>query len=354
MSTFDLFDPPPESLSMVTADYLAALAEHRGRQDLYTRQSPQRLKALRENAIVESSVSSNRIEGVVVEPSRVEAALFGRTAPRDRPEEELRGYRRALDLVHKEGAKLAVSEETILELHRIMRGDVGDAGRYKERTDPIIERYADGRERVRFVPVAAGEAPEAIRRLIGQWGACTRERTVPPPIALAAFNLDFLCIHPFRDGNGRVSRLLLLLMSYHVGFEVGRYISLERLIETDKERYYETLEISSRGWHETRHNPWPFVNFALYTLKGAYREFEGRFERSRIPRGEKTAIVRSAIDAEGGEFTVADLTRVCPGVGVDMIRKVLRDLAAEGVVECIGRGPGAKWRRIAPESGEKT
>jgi hypothetical protein len=181
--------------------------------------------------------------------------------------------------------------------------------------------------------------------LVGLWGQCLRERWVPPLIALAAFNLDFLCVHPFRDGNGRVSRLLLLLQCYHLGLEVGRYISLERLIEENKDRYYETLEESSQSWHEGKHDPWPYVNFVLYTLKTACREFESRLGQIKSPRGAKTELVVSAIGRAGKAFCVADLMRVCPGVSIDLVRHVLKDLSAAGQVKCLGRGQSAEWRR---------
>ncbi|HKA08626.1 MAG TPA: Fic family protein [Gemmataceae bacterium] len=170
----------------------------------------------------------------------------------------------------------------------------------------------------------------------------TRSRIV----ALGAFNLDFLCIHPFRDGNGRTSRLLLLLQCYHLGFEVGRYISLERLIEQSKDRYYETLELSSAGWHEGKHDAWPYINYLLYTLLDASREFERRASEIPSPRVEKPGLVKAAIQREPGPFTVADLQRQCPGVSVDMIRHVLRVLREAGEVKCVARGRNAQWTRL--------
>jgi Fic family protein len=169
---------------------------------------------------------------------------------------------------------------------------------------------------------------------------------VPLAVLTAAFNLDFLCIHPFRDGNGRVSRLLFLLQTYHMGHEVGRYISLERLIEENKERYYETLEISSQRWHEGRHGPWPFINFMLFILGLAHRELERRMAETTAPRGGKTALVQSAVAGFEEEFTLRELRRACPAVSPDMIRRVLRDMRREGRVKCLGRGPGARWRLI--------
>lgn len=194
-----------------------------GKQELFTRQSPQKLKTLREHALIESAVSSNRIEGVEVEASRVTTLVFGSPALRDRDEQEVLGYRSALDLLHRETAAVAMTPEMIKRLHRLTRGDIWDAGEYKQKAEPIIERYPDGRTRVRFMPVEAGAATiAAVVELTDLWSASQRDRLVNPFVAMAAFVLDFLCIHPFRDGNGRVSRLLMLLLCYHAGAEVGR------------------------------------------------------------------------------------------------------------------------------------
>jgi Fic family protein len=152
-------------------------------------------------------------------------------------------------------------------------------------------------------------------------------------------NLDFLCIHPFRDGNGRVSRLLLLLQCYHLGLDVGRYVSLERVIEENKYRYYETLEQSSPDWHDAKHDPWPYINYVLFVLKTAYRESEARAGQVKSPRGAKTALIEAAIEAFPAEFTLGDLERACLGVSRDMIRRVLRDLQKAKRVVCLGRGP---------------
>jgi len=174
---------------------------------------------------------------------------------------------------------------------------------------------------------------------------------LPPLLALAAFNLDFLCIHPFRDGNGRVSRLLLLLQCYHLGFDVGRYISLERIIEENKERYYETLEESSRGWHSGRHDPWPYINYLLYVLRSACREFEDRTGAIPAPRGDKSAAIAAAIRRRKGDFSVAGLLRECPGVSVDLIRHVLKEMKRKGSVVCLGLGRNALWRKAGTRIG---
>lgn len=353
MKTFREILPTLDSIPAGTSWYLADLGEARGKQELFTRQSPQKLKALREHALIESAVSSNRIEGVEIDRSRVGTVIFGRAKLRDRDEEEVRGYREALKLIHEKGAKVPVSEKTILELHRLTRGEIWDAGSYKEKDGDIIEKYPDGSERVRFKPVPAVETKGYMRELLESWDQCLKERWTHPLIAMAAFNLDFLCIHPFRDGNGRVSRLLLLLQCYHLGYEVGRYISIERIIEENKERYYETLEASSGGWHEGRHDPWPYINYILYILKLACREFEDRVGQMKSPKGAKTDLIETAIRAFPGEFTLRELEQRCPGVSRDMIRRVLRDLKKARKIECLGKGPGASWRKrgIIPKKG---
>jgi len=345
MNTLKRFLAGLDSIPTAMSWQLADLGEAKGRQQLFIKQTPQKLKALRENALVESAVSSNRIEGVEVAPDRVKPALFGKPHLRDRSEEELRGYRRALDWIHREGAGLGITETCILELHQLIRAGAADGGRYKEKDSDIIEKYPDGRQRVRFRTVTAKKTPAAVRGLAGDWTRLEGESRVPDLVLMAGFNLDFLCIHPFRGGNGRVSRLLLLLQSYHFGYEVGRYISLERLIEQNKERYYETLEISSRDWHEGKHDPWPYVNFLLFILKEAYREFEDRLGRFGEPRGAKTDVVMASLRGMRGRFRMADLQAACPAVSVDMIRRVLKDLRCDGRVQCLGRGRSAEWER---------
>jgi|APIni6443716594_1056825.scaffolds.fasta_scaffold121081_1 Fic family protein len=345
MKTLRLFSGKFESVPASTSWYLTDLAEARGKQELYTRQSPQRLKTLREHALIESSVSSNRIEGVEVDKSRIATIVFGKPLLRDRDEEEVRGYRQALALIHGQGVALPISEETILRLHRLARGEIWDAGKYKEKDTDIIEKHPNGRSRIRFRTVPAVKTPKHMKELVDIYNDSIDEQRIPPPVLLSAFNLDFLCIHPFRDGNGRVSRLLLLLQSYHLGFEVGRYISLERLIEQNKERYYETLEQSSYRWHEGKHDPWPHINYILFIIKTAYREFESRLGQLQSPRGEKTDLILRAIDRTLSGFRVAELQNECPNVSVDMIRRVLKSLRAREQVECLGRGQNAQWRK---------
>ena len=346
MNTLRLFTAKDFTVPASTSWYLADLGEFRGKEALYTQQSPQRLKTLREHALIESAVSSNRIEGVSLDPARVRDVLVApKPLFRDRDEEEVRGYRDALAWIHGEAAAIPIDDQAVKRLHAMTRGQIWDAGQYKEKDGDIIERYPDGSERVRFRTVAAADTSARMADLILDWRRCQDDGWVPPLIALAAFSLDFLCIHPFRDGNGRVSRLLWLLQSYQFGFEVGRYISLERLAEQNKDRYYETLEKSSQGWHEGNHDPWHYINYVLFIMKTAYREFAERVGETKAPRGAKTDQVLASIQQFPGEFSVAQLEMCCPGVSRDMVRRVLRQRQASGEIECQGRGPAAKWRK---------
>lgn len=345
MMTLKQFISGLETIPATTSWYLADISESKGKQELYAKQSPQRLKSLKEHALIESAVSSNRIEGVEVDNKRIGTIIFGKALLHDRSEEEVRGYREALTLIHSLGPKLPVTEETCKKLHLLTRGEIWDAGKYKEKSSDIIEKRMDGTSSVRFRTVAAKQTDKFMKQLHAAWDDAIKETEMHRVIALAAYNLDFLCIHPFRDGNGRVSRLLLLLHCYHTGIEVGRYISLERLIEQNKERYYETLNLSSKGWHEGKHNPWHYINFVCFIIKSAYKEFEERLGNLPQPRGEKTALVEDAVTSFPGDFSVADIQRKCPGVGIDMIRRVLKDLQKQNVIECLGRGRNAKWHR---------
>jgi Fic family protein len=332
---------------MATAWSLEELGRAVGMQELFTHQSPQKLKVLREHALIESAQSSNRIEGVEVDAARMGTLVFGAPLYRDRNEEEVAGYQKALTLVHKSGASLAVTQETVRTLHALSRGDSWDAGKYKDKAEPIIERRPGQDDCVRFMPVAAGAATEtAMAELVAAYDTLRRGRRISPFALVGGVVLDFLCVHPFRDGNGRVSRLLALLLSYHAGAEVGRYIGLERIVEETKERYYETLHQSSQHWHEGTHNPWPFVNYMLWVLGQAYREFEQRVGETAEPRGAKETLVRQAIAQQARPFRLSDIERACPGVGRDWIQTILQELRQAGELRSIGRGNGARWERL--------
>lgn len=345
MRTLIQLSAEPPMMPTQTTWYLADLGEARGKQELFIHQSPQKLKQLREYALIESAVSSNRIEGVEVDQSRIGTLMFGKSHIQNRDEEEVRGYRDALKWIHERGAKLPISEATIKQLHKLCRGDIWDSGEYKEKDVDIIQTYADGRRRVHFRSTPADQTPEAMAEMVELWERGLREKWVHPLILATALNLDFLCIHPFRDGNGRVSRLLFLLACYHCGIEAGRYISMERIIEQNKERYYEVLELSSQGWHDGKHDPWPTMNFLLYILLQTCKEFEERVGELKSPRGEKTAAVIAAVERQSTIFRVADIQAGCPSVGVDLIRRVLADLQKEGKIKSMGTGRGAQWEK---------
>lgn len=355
MMTLRLFSDMAATIPLASTWLIGELGTALGKQELFTRQSPQKIRVLREHALIESAVSSNRIEGVEVDQKRVGTLMFGSPMLKDRDEEEVRGYRSALDQIHRQGASLPITEANILRLHQLARGEIWDAGKYKQKTEPIIERLSNGQNRVRFMPVEAGPATvAAMAELVTLANDLLSDRRVNPLVAMAGFTLDFLCIHPFRDGNGRVSRLLMLQLAYHAGAEVGRYISLERLIEQNKQRYYETLEQSSKDWHIGRHNPWPFINYVLWILKEAYQEFEQRAGDTAEPLGAKEELVRRAIYRREGNFRVADLERACPGVGRDWIRTILRQMKLAGELRSFGHGAGARWERIGPNKGSDT
>lgn len=341
----NLLNHPPQ-IPMATVWLLGDLAEYKGKQELFTKQSPQKLARLRENAIIESAVASNRIEGVEIDLLRVREVVLGKGALHDRNEQEVRGYQSALAWIHSEGAQLPLSAATILRLHELSHPEGYDSGKYKERDGEIIEKHPDGRVTLRFKPLSAAETPAAIERTCELSDRLIKEQGIPPLIIWAAMNLDFLCVHPFRDGNGRVSRLLLLLSLYQMGFTAGRYISLERIIEQSKARYYETLQQSSQGWHEGKHGLWPYVNYLLFTLKELYAEFERRVGDMAAPRGEKSEIVMEAILRQSGAFRLLDLERDCLGVGRDWIRAILFQLKKDGKISCSGMGKAARWKYL--------
>jgi Fic family protein len=328
-----------------TAWLLGDVAEAKGRQDLYTRQSPQALRALREQALVQSAESSNRIEGVTVQPERLRPLVVGNARPRDRSEEEVQNYRKALDLIHSHAADLPVTPEVLRRLHATAQAGAGDAGEWKRTQNDIVELRPGEAPRLRFRPVAPADTPAAVEELCLSYRHTRDQERLPALVPVAALVLDFLCIHPFRDGNGRVSRLLTLLALYHDGYEVGRYISLERLVEDSREDYYEALRSSPEGWHQGKYDLLPWLNYFLAVLHRAYREFEERAGQVRSPRGAKTGLIVNAIRQTVGPFRIADLRHACPGVSLDLIRRVLKHLKEEGKVECLGRGQQAQWHK---------
>ena len=322
------------------------ISEYKGKQELYTKQAPQVLKTLVEMALIESAESSNRIEGVTVDRERLKPLIIGHSKPRDRSEEEVSGYRKALDLIHKKYDTLRITPDLIKELHRLCRGESWDAGKWKDKDNDIIRKYPDGRVEVIYKPVSAAKTPEAMEQLCLGYRHSIDQLKYPSLYAIACLVLDFLCVHPFRDGNGRVSRLLTLLALYQHGFTVGKYISIERIVEQTKETYYETLNKSSQRWHEAKHDVLPWFNYFLGTIVAAYKEFEERASNASPARGAKTGIVEAAINRQLGEFSISDIEQECPNVSRVMIKKVLSQMRVAQKIKCLGKGKAANWLRM--------
>lgn len=326
-----------------TAWLLGACMEARGKQDLWIRQKPEALAALREQAIVQSAESSNRIEGVTVPAGRLRPLVLGEAKPRDRSEEELAGYRRALDWIFSLKGEVSMTAEVIRRLHALAQGGhSGDAGEFKRRDNEIIEIFPDGGRQVRFVPTPARDTPQAIEALCEQYRRALDADRVPPLLIAATFVFDLLCVHPFRDGNGRVSRLVTTLLLKAHGFEVVRYVSLERLVEERKAEYYDILQSCSEGWHEGKNEIVPWWNYFLGVLRSGYVEFERKVTSADVRPG-KTEFVRRTVLDQIGEFTLADLSLQLPAVSPQLIKKVLAELKSGGQVLLHGRGRGASW-----------
>ena len=322
---------------------LGECMEARGKQDLWIRQKPEVLEVLREQAIIQSAESSNRIEGVTVEANRLRPLVIGRARPRDRSEEELAGYRTALDWIFSRKNPVAITPDVIRRLHALAHGgSSGDAGEWKKRDNDIVEILPNGERSIRFVPVSAKETPASVRLLCERYRVATDEERLPPLLIVATFIFDLLCIHPFRDGNGRVSRLATSLLLEGHGFQVIRYISLERIIEESKEEYYRVLKLCSQGWHEGKNEILPWWNYFLSMLRRAYKELERQVE-SVEARPAKSDLVRRTVLGQVEPFTLADMSAQLPSASPQLIKKVLAEMKNAGQVRLAGRGRGARW-----------
>lgn len=322
---------------------LSVCAEARGLQELWSRTRPELISQMKDSAMIQSAESSNRMEGVEIEKNRLKPLLMGKSKPRDRSEEEVLGYRKALDLIHKK--TLEINPETIKKLHKIAQGGlVSDAGKWKTKDNEIIEFLRSGERKVRFQCTSAKGTPKAIQNLCDNYNQHIGRRQLPDLLVIANFIFDFLCIHPFRDGNGRVSRLLTLACLYQVNFQVGRYISLERIIEDSKIDYYDVLQKSSQNWHTDQHDLLPWWSFFLSHLSTAYQELKDRVELS--PRGDtKTNMVRQLISDQVGEFKISDLLNLAPSLDREIVKKALARMKKERLIKLISSGRNSRWKK---------
>jgi Fic family protein len=337
-----------EPVDIAVASMMAALGRFQGRQELYQHQAPQLLETLHQIAIVESTEASNRIEGITVPADRLKA-LMAQAEPETRPEGEIAGYRDVLARIHTGQVGLPLTPDFILALHADLYTYVpGEGGNWKQQDNIIRQILPDGRDVVRFVPLSADETPDAMKELCQRFSEAWDAEQVDKLLLIDDFVLDFLCIHPFADGNGRLARLLTLLLLYAAGYEVGRYISLERIIEGTKETYYEALLRSSQRWESGNHDLTPWHQYSLGVLVYAYGEFEERVGELFAAPGVKSEMVRVAVAAfsPGHVFTISELSRLCPAVSRATIRRVLNELRDSEQVECLGTGRDAQWRKF--------
>lgn len=326
------------------------LGEYRGKEALFIQQTPQVLESLRQAAIIQSTESSNRIEGIEAPAERIKKLVEHKTTPRNRSEQEIAGYRDALATIHANHANMPFTTGIVLQLHRDLYQFVSQpGGRWKMTDNEITETRADGTRVTRFKPIPAHQTPDAMERLHFLFKEQWENNRVDPLLLIPAYVFDFLCIHPFTDGNGRIARLLTLLLLYQAGFEVGRYISLEHLVEKQREGYYDALYKSSQGWHRGKHSLLPWWEYFLgVMLLTAYREFERRTGELTSAHGAKTEMVMAAIQKLPATFQYADLAKACPNVSRPTIKRVLGRLREEGSVECIKPGRDAVWEKRRP------
>ena len=335
--------PIPHSLLRT----IRLLGEYRGKEALFKQQAPQMLESLRQIAIIQSTESSNRIEGILAPADRIKKLVEQRTTPRNRSEQEIAGYRDALATIHANHPNITFTDGVVLQLHRDLYQFVAQpGGRWKMTDNEISETHADGTKVIRFRPIPAHQTPDAMERLHTLFKKQWDRGEIDPLLLIPAYVFDFLCIHPFTDGNGRMARLLTLLLLYQAGFEVGRYISLEHLIENQREGHYDALYKSSQEWHEGGHILLPWWEYFLgVMLLGAYREFERRTGELTSAYGAKTEMVLAAIEQLPTAFRYADLAQACPGASRPTIKRVLQKLRHEGKVDCVSAGRDAVWEK---------
>ena len=328
--------------------FLVRILEFKEKQENFYCQQPDVLSKLVEVAKIQSTGASNRIEGIHTSDQRLRELKDEHVAPANRDEEETLGYRTVLDTIYESHNYIHISPNVILQLHRDLYkfSPYGFGGAFKSADNIIQESDASGVKRVRFQPVPAYETAASVDALCNTYNEIADRKKAEPLLVDILFILDFLCIHPFNDGNGRMSRLLTLLLLYRHGYMVGKYISIESLIEKTKDSYYATLKQSSEHWHEGKNDIWPFVRYMLGVLLAAYRDFESRVAVISDAKMTKEERIRKFADEKVGLFTKAEIIQSCPDIAATTIEKVLSEMKREGIIKTVGAGRGTKWCKV--------
>ena len=325
---------------------IAAIYKEAGKQELYLKQRPEDLEKLVEIAKVQSTEASNAIEGIRTTNTRIRQLVAEKTTPRNRSEQEIAGYRDVLNIIHESFDAIPITQNYILQLHKILYSQTNNpiAGRTKNVQNHISATYPDGHTEILFTPLTPYETPDALDRVCGEYNRVIGNMELEPLIAIPIFIHDFLCIHPFNDGNGRMSRLLTTLLLYRSGFYVGKYISLEAKIAKNKDLYYDALSASQEGWHEGKDDPVPFIKYLLGTILAAYRDFEDRFSlvETKLPAIET---VRRAAQNRIGRFTKQDIRELCPSLSLSSVEGALRKLVESGELRREGNGKNTCYYR---------
>lgn len=327
--------------------YIAAIYKEVGKQELYLKQRPEELEKLVEIAKVQSTEASNAIEGIVTTNTRIKQLVEEKTTPKNRAEEEIAGYRDVLNIIHESFAAIPLTRNFILQLHKIMYSHMNNpmAGRTKNVQNYISATHSNGKVEVLFTPLDPFETPVALDKICDEYNRVIGNNELEPLIAIPVFIHDFLCIHPFNDGNGRMSRLLTTLLLYRNGFYVGKYISLETKIAKHKDLYYDALGVSQEGWPEGNDNPVPFIKYLLSTILAAYKDFEDRFKivEEKLPAID---MVRKAANNKIGWFTKQDIRELCPSLSISSIEGALRRLIELGELRREGNGKNNRYVRL--------
>ncbi len=324
------------------------LGEYKGKEALYLQQTPQVLEALRQSAVIQSTESSNRLEGVTASPGRIRDLVAQKVTPSNRSEQEIAGYRDVLATIHVNHNHMPPSTGLVRQLHRdLFQLTAAGGGDWKATDNQITERRFDGTVVVRFRPVPAWQTSTAMEQLQERFRERWEAREIEPLLVIAAYILDFLCIHPFLDGNGRLSRLLTLLLLYRAGFSVGRFISLEQVVEQTREGYYEALQASSQGWHEGTHSLLPWWEYLLgVVLQKAYQDFESRVGAVTSQRGAKGEMIKDTVERLPATFRVRDIEQAVPGVSRVTINRAVAKLKEEGRIRLVRGGRDALWEKV--------